>query len=349
VGVCRARVVGAVVGVIGALGATLAVGVVGAVAQTGGSGTSGTSGSSTTTTTTTAAPATTLAPGAKKKLLVVGDSVVKGVEAFGGLPVLKAALPGYEVTFDAEESRSTVAGAGVILAHNPAQFDTVVVGLGANDAGSPDVFRARAKRVLDELQPNAHVFWLNLREVGRYAVQYKQANAALALLAGGYPNTQVIDWNAFANTLPPGQIAADGLHLSNASAVAMANLIADSVKGTSPFSHSTATTTTTTSPTSAPTTERPTTTKAPSSGSDSSNGVLIGIVVGAALLVVFVISALAGRRRAKVRRREERMARLDALFGADTTPPSGEVAEPADQAAAEGSVAEGEGEGDPAS
>ena len=308
----RGVVATAALALLGALAALL-TGSVPASGQTGGSGASGA-----TTTTTAPATTTTLAPGAKKKLLVVGDSVMKGVQAFGGLPVLTAAVPAYNVTFDAEESRSTIAGLSVILSHTPAQFDTIVIGLGANDAGSPDIFRARAQRVLDALKGNAHVYWLNVHEAGRFAASYKASNAALAQLAQGYPNTQIIDWNAVANGLPPGQISADGLHLSNSSAVAMANLIAASVNGTSPYSHSFATTTTApTIPTSS-SAALPPTTKASSGSRSSSNGVVIAIVVGAALLVVFLISAWAGRRRAKARRRrEERTAKFDALFGVD--------------------------------
>ncbi|HVX16410.1 MAG TPA: hypothetical protein VHA73_00110 [Acidimicrobiales bacterium] len=282
-------------------------------------------------TTTTGAAASTTAPGTPKKLLIVGDSVIKGVEVYGQLPTLQAALPGYAVTFDAEESRSTVGGAGVILSRNPAQFDTVIVSLGTNDAGSPEVFKGRVKTVLDELKAVPHVFWTTVHERGRYAKEYTASNLALDEVAGQYPNTKVIDWNAFANTLAPAELAGDGLHLLPASAKAMATLLAQSVLGTTPYSRSTAPTTTAPPTTASATTGSPTTTASSSGSGSSSKGWLIGIVVGAVLLVGFLAAAVAGWRRSKARRREERKARLDKLFGPSGSgdlgaPPGGEVA-----------------------
>lgn len=273
------------------------------------------------------------APLGAKKMLVVGDSVIKGLEVYGALPTLQAALPGYDISFDAEESRSTVAGAGVIQAKNPAQFDTIVVSLGTNDAGSPAVFQSRVKTVLDELKAVPHVYWMTIHEKGRYATQYKASNAALSQVATFYPNTTVIDWNAFANTLPQTEFAADGLHLSGASAKAMATLIADSVKGTSQYAKASSPSTSAPAPPAPSSTgsaQAPATTDAAGQGnhkgsSSSNNGLIIGIIVAAVLVLGFLTAAIAGWRRSKSRRREERKARLDALFGspAPAEPESG--------------------------
>ena len=101
-------------------------------------------------------------PGRPTRVLVLGDSVMKGAEAS-----VIAALPGREVVFDSEVSRSTGAGAAVI-GQRGADWDVAVVLLGHNDGGSPGAYQPAARRTLDQLRVVPYVSWLTIHEVRPY-------------------------------------------------------------------------------------------------------------------------------------------------------------------------------------
>jgi lysophospholipase L1-like esterase len=260
-------------------------------------------------------------PAPKKSLLVVGDSVMQGVTAYGGLATLQAdlGLPWNPPTFDVAESRSTLVAPGIIQADlqkiAPATYDTVVIALGYNDGGTAAVFESRVKPVLDLLRNVPHVYWLTLREFGQYAGGYQQSNQGLRNMAKLYPNVNLLDWNEFSKTLPESEFTVDGNHLSPDLAKAMAGFLADAVNGRSRYvSPGTTTTTTTTMAPSTTATPASTTANA-DNGNNDSNAVLIGVIVGAVLVAGFLGAAWAGFRRSRLRRREERRSRWDNLLG----------------------------------
>lgn len=265
------------------------------------------------------APASTAG---NKWLLVVGDSVIQGVPAYGGVPTLQAQLgPGWSpVVIDAAESRSTLSAPPLVQGDlrriAPNTFDTVVIALGYNDGGAAAVFESRVKAVLDVLRSVPHVYWLTLRESGQFADGYHQSNIGLRSIIASYPNAAVLDWNEFSKTLPDSEFTVDGNHLSPKLAHVMASFIADAVNRKSLYLAAGPST----KPTSAPssTTPRNAISTIGNSTPDAPgehNGLLLGVLVSAVLLVSFAIAAWAGSRRMSARKRDERRTRLDEMFG----------------------------------
>jgi lysophospholipase L1-like esterase len=196
------------------------------------------------------------------RVLVLGDSVMKGAA-----DRYAAALPGREVVVDAEVNRSTGQGAEV-LARLGTDWDVVVVLLGHNDGGSPGAFQPAARRILDQLRDVRVVSWLTIHEVRDY---YPGVNQYVAGLQADYPNLIVGDWNAIA-AANPGGLAGDGLHLNGSGASLLADLVADQVEiaemdwalALRALAQATSTTTTTTTaPTTTTTSTTTTTTTAP--------------------------------------------------------------------------------------
>lgn len=173
------------------------------------------------------APAVALAgPGdvaaQQRRVVVVGDSVILGAQG----PMTAAfSARGWEVTFDAAVSRSTSAGLDAIESHRPLLTDSLVVSLGANDAGNTAAFRERVRAILDATASVPRVYWVTIREVRDY---YGPANQAVRDVAAGRPNVTVLDWHA-ATAGATDLTAGDGLHLNGAGAARMTQLVTDAV------------------------------------------------------------------------------------------------------------------------
>lgn len=204
-------------------------------------------------------------PGRPTRVLVLGDSVMKGAEG-----AVIAALPGREVVFDSEVNRSTGAGADIV-AQRGADWDVAVVFLGHNDGGSPGAFQPAARSILDQLRDVPSVTWLTIHEVRPY---YPGVNQYIASLQGAYPNLRIGDWNAIA-AANPGGVAGDGLHLNGTGASLMAGLVAEQVEAAeaqhlADLKALADATTTTTAPPTTTTTKPPTTTSTSTSTSTTS-------------------------------------------------------------------------------
>lgn len=157
-----------------------------------------------------------------RRVVVVGDSVILGAQG----PMTAAfAARGWEVTFDAAVSRSTSAGLDAIESHRPLLTDSLVVSLGANDAGNTAAFRDRVRAILDATASVPRVYWVTIREVRDY---YGPANQAVRDVAAGRPNVTVLDWHA-ATAGATDLTADDGLHLNGAGAARMTRLVTDAV------------------------------------------------------------------------------------------------------------------------
>lgn len=265
--------------------------------------------------TSSSSPASSGASGTKQ-LLVLGDSVMQGVEAYGALPKLEQALPGWQISFDAAESRSTVVAPQLLQQHDPSKFDTVVMALGYNDGGDPAAFKQHATAALDLLKSVPHVFWLTLRQHGTYAQAYAGSNLVLASLPKSYPNLQILDWNKFSETLPASEFTVDGNHLDAKLAATMASFVADAVTGKSRYV-SPAPTTSTPAPASTAAGVGSKSGGSSSGGGDDNggNGVLIAAIVGGVIVLGFLAAGIAGWRRSRARRREDRRNRWDAMLG----------------------------------
>jgi hypothetical protein len=184
------------------------------------------------TTTTTQAPPTTtepppppppppaagaaLGPGSTS-VYVLGDSVILGAQAN-----VAAALGGWSVTFDAEESRRIDQGTDVVRSRGGAMGRVLVVHLCTNWGGGD--YRAAAGRLLGSLSGVERVVWVTctpwLPAVGA-------ADQVIRDLPASHPNVVVADWAAISGG--PGFTYSDGLHLKPAGAAALARLVADAV------------------------------------------------------------------------------------------------------------------------
>ncbi len=158
----------------------------------------------------------------QRRVVVVGDSVILGAKA----PITSSlAGQGWAVTFDAAVSRSTAAGLAAIESHRSELTDSLVVSLGANDAGNTASFRQKVRAIMDATANVPHVYWVTIREVRDY---YGPANQAVREVAAGRPNVTVVDWHA-ATAGAIDLTASDGLHLNGAGASRMAQVVTDAV------------------------------------------------------------------------------------------------------------------------
>ncbi|NNE74108.1 MAG: hypothetical protein HKN26_10620 [Acidimicrobiales bacterium] len=164
--------------------------------------------------------------GATRHLTVIADSIV-----LGAAEEIPAAMPDDWVTaVDAEVSRSTSDGLATIRSQRGQITDTLVIGLGANDGGSPALFRPRVEALLAEVADVPHVYWIEIAEVRSY---YPSANAVVRDVAAQYDNVEIIPWGAQA-LADPGLTGTDGLHLTSRGQQAMADLIVATVTAPEP-------------------------------------------------------------------------------------------------------------------
>lgn len=156
--------------------------------------------------------------GADSRFIAVGDSILLGARS---QLEARSRFLGWPSVLDMEVSRSTIVGAEILESLRPGPDDVVVIGLGANDSGDPGVFRGRAERVASTAAPAGKVLWLTIAEVRPY---YAGTNDMIREIAGRYPQMSVVDWAAIAGA-DPSLTAGDGLHLTPAGTVAMADAI----------------------------------------------------------------------------------------------------------------------------
>jgi hypothetical protein len=181
-----------------------------------------------TTTTTTAAPTTTAPPPPPPPLpqvagsplgagpngvYVLGDSVILGAQT-----TVPPALAGWNVTFDAAESRRIDQGIAIVQGRGGSVGRVLVVHLCTNWGGG-DYFAA-ASRLLGSLNGAERIVWVTCTP---WIPAVGAANDAIRSLPGSYPNVVVADWAAV--TATPGYTYSDGLHLKPGGAAALAALI----------------------------------------------------------------------------------------------------------------------------
>lgn len=169
------------------------------------------------TTTTTRAVAGSQLPPGPRSLHVLGDSVTLGAQT-----QIPPALPGWNVTFDAKESRRIDQGKDILAARGAPIARVLVIHLCTNWGGGD--FRAEAAKVMAATKGVDRVVWVTcvpwLSAVGA-------ADAVIRSLPNDYPNVVIADWAAIAGTA--GYTYDDGLHLRTPGAEALAALIASTV------------------------------------------------------------------------------------------------------------------------
>lgn len=227
-------------------------------------------------------------PDVDPRILVVGDSVILGAAGTIG-----ERLEGWDLTFLAQVSLSTVGAVSIIDANRAAIGSVVVIALGYNDGANPSILAGRVDTVMGALVDVPRVIWVNLRG---FATWVPAANAVIADATARWANLEVADWASIA-TPRPDLVAGDGIHLGASGAAAMADLVGSHVDAAAaslapPPPTTTSTTTTTTTTTSATTTT--TRSSATPPGDPGGSQGALGPVAGVALLVAAAIAGIAG-------------------------------------------------------
>ena len=149
----------------------------------------------------------------------IGDSITYGAE-----PYLAAALPGWQVGFDAVIGRSSEGGVAPAATEATTPPDVAVIELGTNDF-YPETFRIDASQILDSLQKVPFVVW---QTVHSPLGQVPEINKTIRELVAAHPNTAIADWNHF---VPPDSIGPDGIHPAAGHDDEMAKLQAPVLQG----------------------------------------------------------------------------------------------------------------------
>lgn len=190
-----------------------------------------TSAADTTTTTTappaTSAPTSTAAPvpppprAAGRSVFVLGDSALLGARE-----TVPAALPGWDVTFDAVGSRRLPQGIEVLRSRRSEIDAVVVIQQGNNHLASEGSFGAQIDQAMQVLEGVDRVVWLTVAEKWPSRVE---VNQHIRAAAGRWPQIVVAEWAPLIAAHP--EYAEDMLHLSGTGRIAIAELIAGAVTG----------------------------------------------------------------------------------------------------------------------
>jgi lysophospholipase L1-like esterase len=201
-------------------------------------------------------------------LLVVGDSLTVGTEAFGLLSKKVNALGTWtNVVTDAKVGRKASLGATVIQKAINSSTTALVVALGTNDMISkPETWYPRW--VIDTVMQKTRglpVLWVNLEfsQTGRgdWRARGIRFNRELRLAAQRYPNLSIADWNTAFTPKSNSRFIADGVHLTVSGYKTRSKFLVPAISsfGISVVNASTTTSTSTTTTTVPPSTTSTTT------------------------------------------------------------------------------------------
>ncbi|MBJ7522506.1 MAG: SGNH/GDSL hydrolase family protein [Solirubrobacteraceae bacterium] len=147
-----------------------------------------------------AAPASAVVPA-----VVVGDSLAVGTQPFlGGL------LPGYTLSWDVRNGRTTPQGMSALRAKlRVIQPRAVVVSLGTNDGPSPARFADRMRRILAAVPAEACIVWPTIVRPARKG-RADGLNRVLRRYAARDDRLELVDWEG---AVRKGRVRLpDGLH-----------------------------------------------------------------------------------------------------------------------------------------
>ena len=154
-------------------------------------------------------------------LLVVGDSLTVGTEAFGTLSAKVNSLGTWvNVVVDAKVGRKASLGATVIEKGLTSSTTALVIALGTNDMISkPETWYPRW--VIDAVMQKTRglpVLWVNLEfsQTGRsdWRARGVRFNKELRLAKLRYPNLAIADWNTAFTPKSKSRFIEDGVHLT---------------------------------------------------------------------------------------------------------------------------------------
>jgi hypothetical protein len=178
----------------------------------------------------------------KAEALLIGDSVLNGLAQPYSSAGRAALAARHSLILDSAGCRrlittscrippgSAPTNAITVLRQREGQYDrAVVIAAGYDDPSSGpfglgaavDVMIAEARR-----QGIKHVIWLTYREAGN-AARYQESNAVLRSRTD--PELVIADWATRSASMPTSWFSADGIHLGPQAAVAMGELIGDTL------------------------------------------------------------------------------------------------------------------------
>lgn len=204
-----------------------------------------------------------IGPNGQGTLLVVGDSLTVGTEAFGSLMAKVSALGTWvNVVMDAQVRRKASVGAITITKAMTADTTALVVALGTNDMISKSE-SWYPRWVIDTVMLTARgipVLWVNLKfsQTGRsdWRARGIRFNRQLREATSRYPNLTIADWNSAFTPTSASRFVADGVHLTVSGYRTRSKFLLSTI---SSFGHAAVNATTTTSTTIpfSPTTQAP--------------------------------------------------------------------------------------------
>ena len=220
-------------------------------------------------------------------LLLVGDSLTVGTEAFGSLSKKIVALGTWtNVVVDAKVGRKASLGASIIEKGLTSSTTALVIALGTNDMISkPETWYPRW--VIDTVMNKTRglpVLWVNLEfsQTGRsdWRARGVRFNRELRLAKYRYPNLSIADWNTAFTPQSKSRFIVDGVHLTVSGYKTRSNFLVPTiaafgdavVNSSTTTSTSTTTTSTTSTSTIAPTTTTSTTSTTTSTTSTTTAG-----------------------------------------------------------------------------
>jgi hypothetical protein len=156
------------------------------------------------------------------RVIVIGDSVMASTSQRYGGTMCAALVPlGWQVELDAESGRFIEFGAKVVQQRLSAGWDAAVILLGNNYNDDENNYRWKLTQMVEELAPRPVV----LLTVTEFRPDRATVNAVIRDVAASHPNVSIVDWAA--RTLGATELlGADGLHLSGAGRVELANQVA---------------------------------------------------------------------------------------------------------------------------
>lgn len=167
----------------------------------------------------------------KPKVLLLGDSVIEMICKYapGELDEMRENFDPTCDGLDVKPYHYIKDGPGLIRSHLNDFDDHLVLALGYNDLHNAANFAAGARAIMEmpEVKAVPHVFWLTFRNVNG---NYGAFNTALRELEADFANLTLLDWHGV-SVAEPRVMTTDGIHLTNAGADAMADLINGALLG----------------------------------------------------------------------------------------------------------------------
>jgi lysophospholipase L1-like esterase len=156
---------------------------------------------------------------------VIGDSLEVGTS-----PYLPRYLAGFSVRVDADESRSSTAGVQILQQRLQPSDEVIVFDLGTNDGpGDTGLIQSQLSEAA-QLVGDRCLVVATIHRPPYGGVSYDAFNGAIESFAAGRPNTQLVDWDSYADAHPE-LIYSDGVHPTASGYDLRARLIAEGVQG----------------------------------------------------------------------------------------------------------------------